>query len=173
MQLYARRISSWSLVRNQFFSKISIYYQRSPLPCWWRRGTDGAGYSSYWCPAHLPSPASVYTWLHLARQWVVAAPRGRMSSLSSLSQPQPSPAYLLSISIVSVDMVEWSVECVLELGWSFWRAACLVFLVSRMCVIVNRIVTSVLHFRWTSVLYLKHKQVQFFIHVAILTKTDR
>ena len=168
MQLYARRISSWSLVRNQFFSKISIYYQRSPLPCWWWRGTDGAGYRVQLlvpCPPALPSPATVYTWLHLARQWVVAAPGGRMSSLSSSSQPQPSPAYLLSI--VSVDMVECGVECVLELGWSFWRAACLVFLVSRMCVIVNRIVTSVLHFRWTSVLYLKHKQVQFFIHVAI------
>ena len=141
MQLYARRISSWSLVRNQFFSKISIYYQRSPLPCWWRRGTDGAGYS-YWCPAHLPCPAQpVFTldYTSPGSGWWPRQEVGCHPYLLSSSQPQPSPAYLLSI--VSVDMVEWSVECVLELGWSFWREACLVFLVSRMCVIVNRIVT--------------------------------
>ena len=136
-QLYARRISSWSLVRNQFFSKISIYYQRSPLPCWSRRGTDGAAHhtrvqAATGGPAHLACPATVYTWLHLARQWVVAKPGGRMSSLSSLSQPQHSlPTYYLKC--------QWSVECVLELWWSLGRAACLVwsYLIQE-CVTVMR-----------------------------------
>ena len=112
MQLYARRISSWSLVRNQFFSKISIYYQRSPLPCWWRRGTDGAGYSSYWCPAHLPCPAQPLFTLDYTSPgsgWWPRQEVGCHPYLLSSSQPQPSPAYLLSIVSVDIGRVECGV----------------------------------------------------------------
>ena len=161
-QLYARRISSWSLVRNQFFSKISIYYQRSPLPCWSRRGTDGAAHhtrvqAATGGPAHLACPATVYTWLHLARQWVVAAPGGRMSSPSSLSQPQHSlpTTYLLSEVSVECGVCPWIMVVTGKGGMS-----CLVLSNSRMCD-CHEEVTSVLHLQRTSVQYLKHKQVQF------------
>ena len=91
MQLYARRISSWSLVRNQFFSKISIYYQRSPLPCWWRRGTDGAGYS-YWCPAHLPCPAQPLFTLDYTSPGSGWWPRQEVGCHPCQAYHNPSPA---------------------------------------------------------------------------------
>ena len=91
MQLYARRISSWSLVRNQFFSKISIYYQRSPLPCWWWPGTDGAGYS-YWCPAHLPSPAQPLFTLDYTSPGSGWWPRQEVGCHPCKAYHNPSPA---------------------------------------------------------------------------------